>query len=96
MCLGCLRTWRPSPPMTWTVDDSLIDNLGFTRLSLLDFAFAINKDEYFKPLSVALIPDDVADCVTVGELIELVQNEFSGELPERRRRMAKQVADSAD
>jgi hypothetical protein len=64
----------------------LTEDLGFSRQSLVDLAFAINKDDFFKPLGVGLIPDDVADCITLAELVELVQVELSNEPPPSRRR----------
>ena len=65
----------------------LVEDLGFTRQALLDLAFTINKDEYFKPLGVGLIPDDVADCKTVGELVELVKSELNNDnVPTRRQK----------
>ncbi|HWB61854.1 MAG TPA: acyl carrier protein [Chthoniobacteraceae bacterium] len=69
-----------------TYEDSLAD-LGFDKQSLKELAFAINKDEYFKPLGVGLIPDDVADCETVGEVVELVKKELNNDdMPARRKR----------
>ena len=68
------------------LENSLIDDLGFTRQGLLDLAFAINKDDFFKPLGVGLIPDDVADCVTLGELVDLVEVELNNDVPQRRTR----------
>ena len=63
----------------------LADDLGFSREALLALAFAINKDEYFKPLGVGLIPDDVADCKTVFEVVELVKSELNNDnVPTRR------------
>jgi acyl carrier protein len=84
--LRMIEDAAPQPRDEMEMDDSLVDDLGFTKQALLDLAYAFNKDEFFKPLGVALIPDDVADCVTVGELIELVQTEFNGETPTRRNR----------
>ena len=67
-------------------EDLLVDDLGFTRKSLQELAFTINKDEYFKPLGVGLIPDDVADCETVAELVDLVQKELNNDMPPRREK----------
>ena len=68
------------------LENSLIDDLGFTRQSLMELAYTINKDEFFKPLGVGLIPDDVADCVTLGELLDLVETELNNDVPPRRNR----------
>ena len=67
-------------------EDMLVDDLGFTKATLKELAFAINKDDYFKPLGVGLIPDDVADCETVGELVELVKQELNNDMPPRREK----------
>jgi hypothetical protein len=68
-------------------EDLLVDDLGFSRDTLKELAFAINKDEYFKPLGVGLIPDDVAECETVGDLVELVKGELNNDnMPVRRKR----------
>lgn len=87
--LRMIEDAAPQPRDEIEMDHSLIDDLGFTRQALLDLAYAINRDEYFKPLGVALIPDDVADCVTVGELVDLVHTEFNGETPVRRNKDPK-------
>ena len=85
--LRMIEDQAPQSPDSVDLEDSLIDDLGFSRQALLDLAFTINKDEYFKPLGVGLIPDDVADCVTVGELVDLVLNEFNNDnIPVRRPR----------
>jgi hypothetical protein len=84
-----LRMIETSPGMTADeidFEDLLADDLGFTRKTLQELAFAINKDEYFKPLGVGLIPDDVADCETVAELVELVKKELNNEMPPRREK----------
>lgn len=71
-------------------DATLVADLGFTRETLKQLAFAINKDEFFKPLGVGLIPDDAADCETVGELVELVKNELNNDnVPVRRKKPEK-------
>ena len=67
-------------------ENLLMDDLGFSRQTLLDLAFTINGDEFFKPLGVGLIPDDVAECETLGDLIELVITELNNEMPPRRKR----------
>lgn len=67
-------------------EDLLVDDLGFTKATLKELAFAINKDDYFKPLGVGLIPDDVADCETVAELVELVKQELNNDMPPRREK----------
>jgi len=84
--LRMIEDLAPQSPDSVDLDDSLAGDLGFTRQALLDLAFSINKDEYFKPLGVGLIPDDVGDCETVGELVDLVLNEFNNDVPVRRRR----------
>lgn len=67
-------------------EDLLIDDLGFSKKSLQELAFTFNKDGYFKPLGVGLIPDDVSDCETVAELVELVKKELNNEMPPRREK----------
>ena len=67
-------------------EDLLVDDLGFTKKTLQELAFAINKDEYFKPLGVGLIPDDVADCEIVAELVDLVIKEMNNDVPPRRQK----------
>jgi len=67
-------------------EDLLVDDLGFSKKTLQDLAFAINKDDYFKPLGVGLIPDDVSDCETVAELVELVKKELDNDVPPRREK----------
>lgn len=67
-------------------EDMLVDDLGFDKKGLQELAFAFNKDEYFKPLGVGLIPDDVADCETVADLVELVKQELNNEMPPRREK----------
>ncbi len=67
-------------------EDILVDDLGFDKKSLQELAFVINKDEFFKPLGVGLIPDDVSDCETVAELVELVKKELNNEMPPRREK----------
>lgn len=67
-------------------ENLLVDDLGFDKKSLQELAFAFNKDEYFKPLGVGLIPDDVADCETVADLVELVKQELNNEMPPRREK----------
>ena len=66
-------------------EDSLIGDIGFTRQTLREFAFILNKDDYFRALGVALVPDDVADCETVFELIQLVESELTNEVAPRRK-----------
>lgn len=68
-------------------EDLLVD-LGFDKKSLQELAFIFNKDEYFKPLGVGLIPDDVSDCETVAELVELLKTELNNERPTRREKPA--------
>jgi len=65
------------------IEDPLAD-LGFNTQSLRELAFTFNKDDYFRPLGIGLVPDDVADCGTVAELVELVIKELSNEPPPRR------------
>jgi len=84
--LRLLESAVQKPADELDLEASLADDLGFTRESLLKLAFTINADEYFKPLGVALIPDDVTDCETVGDLIDLVDNEFNNEMPVRRKK----------
>lgn len=68
-------------------EQTLVDDLGFDRASLKNLAFVVNADAYFKPLGVALIPDDVADCETLGEVYSLLDNELNNDnQPTRRRR----------
>jgi hypothetical protein len=64
--------------------DDLLADLGFDTQSLRELAFTFNRDDYFRPLGIGLIPDDVADCVTVVELVELVKKELNNEPPPRR------------
>lgn len=66
--------------------EAALADLGFDKKSLQELAYVINKDDYFKPLGVGLIPGDVADCVTVDDVVELVQNELNYEAPVRRKR----------
>ena len=67
-------------------EDRMVDDLGFDKKRLQELAFIFNKDEYFKPLGIGLIPDDVADCETVEELVELVKKELNNEAPPRREK----------
>jgi hypothetical protein len=65
-------------------EQSLADGLGLDKKKLQELAYAFNKDDYFKPMGVGLIPDDVADCLTVDELVALVESELNYDAPQRR------------
>jgi len=76
----------PIPVEELDLETALVQNLGFHKDTLRNLAFVLNKDEYFKPLGVGLIPDDVADCTTVADLVELIKSELNYEAPVRRKK----------